>query len=732
MALDEYRRKRKFDKTPEPKGGKLSRDPGPLRFVVQMHRATRLHFDFRLELDGVLKSWAVPRGPSLSPLDQRLAVYVEDHPIEYGDFEGIIPPGNYGAGTVVVWDRGTYLERTSHDRAESEAKLREGLQEGHITFLLSGEKLRGEFALVRLKKSREPNAWLLLKKRDEFAVDRPDRQPGNESVKSGRTLEQIAAQARARGEVWLPKKGLIEGAAADAAASSDWVKLGRAKAGAAGGAKAAGGVKAAASSVKAPARKKAAPATTAAPATAKRPERATLLRRVKPMIPATGRKGDEAPEGWLVHAQPPGVRAIAEVEANGPARLHSKNLLGLEREHPALVSALRGLKRGLVLDGFVDGERFAAIDLLYVDGHDLRALALGERLARLKKLPIFHGPIELGLSGKNGPLLARNPESRYVSGVSSDWRMLPFDAAGIKKYGTTAEGPAFTHLEKILWPDDGYAKRDLIEYYKAVAPALVPHLRDRPESMNRHPDGIARPGFFQKDLSGYYPRWIQTTRLYTNHSKRTINFLLCNDERTLLYMANLGCIELNPWLSRVPNLDQPDFCVIDLDPADGMKFSVVTKVALAVKDVLDEAEAPAFCKTSGSSGIHIYVPTDGKVDYDSSRAFAIAVCDRVQQRLPDLTTLERSPAKRRGRLYLDCFQNARGQTLASVYCVRPRPGATVSAPLRWSEVGPRLDPCKFTIKTLPKRLEKTGELWADLLTTRADLPRCLGRLEKSR
>src|SRR5262245_7524894 len=197
-----YHRKRKFDQTPEPRGKIEKSRKGPLRFVVQLHRATRLHFDLRLEFGGVFKSWAVPKGPSLNPLDQRLAVFVEDHPIEYGSFEGIIPKGNYGAGTVMVWDRGTYVERGSEGRADSEAAMKKAFEKGHITFVVDGEKLKGEFALIKLKKDSSEKAWLLVKKRDEHSTYKRSENPHELSVKTGRSIDEIAREAEDDGDVW--------------------------------------------------------------------------------------------------------------------------------------------------------------------------------------------------------------------------------------------------------------------------------------------------------------------------------------------------------------------------------------------------------------------------------------------------------------------------------------------------------------------------------------------------
>jgi bifunctional non-homologous end joining protein LigD len=291
-------------------------------------------------------------------------------------------------------------------------------------------------------------------------------------------------------------------------------------------------------------------------------------------------------------------------------------------------------------------------------------------------------------------------------------------------------GPPLTNLDKVYWPADGYTKGDLVAYYRDVAPVIMPHLRDRPMSLHRHPDGIAGGSFFQKDVGRHPPpAWVRTIVVPNESRGGTITYLVCDDEPTLLYLANLGCIELNPWNARAASPDRPDWLVIDLDP-EAITFGRVVEAALAVRKVLDGAGVECVCKTSGKRGLHICVPLGAGYDHGQARQFAELVAMIVDRRLPASTSRERSPAMRQHRVYLDYLQNRRGQTLAAPYSVRPVAGAPVSTPLRWAEVRRGLDPTRFTIRTLAKRLDRVGDLWGPVLGPGVDLAAALGRLER--
>jgi bifunctional non-homologous end joining protein LigD len=286
-----------------------------------------------------------------------------------------------------------------------------------------------------------------------------------------------------------------------------------------------------------------------------------------------------------------------------------------------------------------------------------------------------------------------------------------------------------THRDKVLWPKEGYTKRDLVDYYRQVAPVLLPYLRDRPEVLNRHPDGINAPNFFQKDVTKQPPPpWVQTT-LVPYDSGRSGRHIVCQDERTLLYLANLGCIELNPFMSRVGSLDRPDFLVIDLDP-EAIGLAAVIEAAREVHRLLDSAGAKSLVKTSGKTGLHICVPLGARYEFAVARQFAELVANIVNGILPRTTSIVRSPAQRQRRVYLDYLQNRYGQTITAPYSVRPVPGACVSAPLKWPEVRRGLDPTKFTMRTMPRRLARVGDLWKPIRGRGVDIERCLSRLAR--
>jgi DNA ligase D len=289
----------------------------------------------------------------------------------------------------------------------------------------------------------------------------------------------------------------------------------------------------------------------------------------------------------------------------------------------------------------------------------------------------------------------------------------------------------FTNLDKIYWPDERITKGDLINYYNSMAPYIIPYLKNRPLSLKRNPNGIKDKGFYHKDAGDIAPSWIKTADIYSESSHKTIHYLVCNNTKSLLFIANLGCIEMNPWNSVTGHLDKPDYFVIDIDPSEKNNFEQVIEVAKATKDVMDQLNIVGYCKTSGASGMHIYIPCNKKYKYDTVRDFAKILATMIHERLPKFTTLERSLAKRKkNEIYIDYLQNSRGQTLASAYSVRPKPGATVSAPLDWSEVKPGLHPSKFTIKNILKRVEARGDLFKGVLGKGINMPAIVRRMER--
>jgi bifunctional non-homologous end joining protein LigD len=852
MGLRKYHSKRKFHETSEPKG-KVSRSGGTLKFVIQKHAATRLHYDFRLELDGVLKSWAVPKGPSMNPADKRLAMMVEDHPYDYKNFEGEIPEGNYGAGTVMIWDEGEYHALETEDRKESERILRKGLSKGEIKFFLKGKKLQGGFVLVKLKGNymgrKNENSWLLIKERDEYVLE-ADITKQDTSARSDRTLEEIDDKP---GKVWKSNKQ-VKAQPKDSPAKRSL-------------------------------------SDTELPVGTK----SRMPHKIKPMLATLTDKPFNS-EDWLFEIKWDGFRGIAEIR-RGKVDLYSRNLQPFNKQYAPIVKTLSGFDFDAVLDGEIvvlnkeDRSTFQLLqnynhtgtgnlvyyvfDILYYNGRDLRELPLSQRKLILKEiLPtagnvrysdhvendgigFFNAAQKQGLEG----IIGKNAESEYKTGRRSlDWLKIKTHMrqeaviAGFtqprgsrEKFGAFVLGvyedgelkyighaggrfngkvlnaiydklkplaithPAFakppktnmpvtwvkpelvaevsfsewtedghmrqpifqglredkkatevikenpksmvktktfakeapsakethikisgrdlklTHLDKIYWPKDKYTKGDLINYYKEIAPIMLPYLKDRAENLNRHPHGIEGESFYQKDLEDH-PKWVKTKKIYSESNDKDIHYLVCNDAATLLYMANLGCIEINPWNSRIQKLDNPDYAIIDLDP-EGIGFDRVVETAQMAHKILEQYDVPSYCKTSGATGLHIFIPLGAKYDYDLAKQFVQVLVTLVNQKLPKITSLERSPKKRQKKIYLDYLQNRHGQTLAAPYSVRPKPGATVSTPLEWDEVNKKLDPKNFTIKNIFKRIDKKGDLWKPILGKGIDIEKILQKMQ---
>ena len=297
-----------------------------------------------------------------------------------------------------------------------------------------------------------------------------------------------------------------------------------------------------------------------------------------------------------------------------------------------------------------------------------------------------------------------------------------------KKKTTGKKEVKFTNLDKLYWEKEKITKGDLINYYQQVSEYILPYLKDRAESLNRHPNGIDGESFYHKDAGGEAPKWVDTTTVYSESSKKEIEYIVCNNKDTLGYLNNLGCIELNPWNSRVQSPDQPDYMIIDLDPSPKNSFEQVIEVALMTKEILDKFKIPPYCKTSGSTGIHIFVPMGAKYTYDQVKDFAHIIVQLVMQKLPDITTLERTVKKRGPKIYLDYLQNRSGQTVASVYSVRPKPGATVSMPLDWDEVKEGLQIGDFTINNALERIKRKGDIFAPVLGEGIDMGKALERI----
>lgn len=288
-----------------------------------------------------------------------------------------------------------------------------------------------------------------------------------------------------------------------------------------------------------------------------------------------------------------------------------------------------------------------------------------------------------------------------------------------------------SHIDKVFWPEEHITKGDIIEYYEKIYPCIIPYLKDRPESLRRNPNGILDRGFFQKDMKGMAPDWARTITLFSESAQKDIEYFICNDKVSLLYLVNLGCIELNPWNSRIAAIDNPDYCILDLDPGEKNTFDDIVEVAMTIREISHTACIPTFCKTSGARGIHVYIPLGARYTYEECRAFALSLSKMVIRELPQLTTIERSLQKRpAGKIYIDYLQNKRGQTLVAPYSVRPRPHATVSTPLEWAEVKTGLRPEQFTIRNIFRRLDKNRDPFMGVLGKGIDMKKALRTLEK--
>ncbi|HLA74354.1 MAG TPA: DNA ligase D [Gammaproteobacteria bacterium] len=863
MALQHYRSKRDFKNTPEPKG-KLSQLNGQ-RFVVHEHHASHLHYDFRLEIGGVLKSWAIPKGPSLNPADKRLAVMVEDHPVDYLHFQGHIAAGNYGAGDVIIWDEGTYRLVANDDSLQ-------GLKDGRLSLYLYGEKLHGVFHLIRM--AGQTRHWLFIKGDDEYA--QPDkyaaRVPGKDAVV---TPKRQSASSR------LPPAPTKRAKTPPADARVP-VRKGKTDV---MGAAIPGAVPAPMPSII-------------------DPMRATLVD--KPF---------SNPE-WIYEYKWDGVRALCFI-ADSRARLFSRKEKELGFRYPEFAKLHNYIKaEQAILDGEIvsldqngipnfqqlqlriglkgkaDIQRAAtehpavyyAFDLIYYNGLNLMHTPLIARKALLKQCLIenpvvcfsdhtkgtgealFRKAAKSGLEG----VIAKHRDSLYTQKGSGAWlkfkvvkrqevvivgytnprgtrpyfgalvvglyddnklhyvgrvgggfnhrsleqvyelmRKLrtdeepPFEETshpnepvnwikpqlvcevkfsewtsdkrmrhpvfiGIRddkdpheckfefehatddqiraaqrhkmlspstprhntlrpeeflrsrhvvdelKIATDGYSVSLTHLEKLYWPEQGINKGDLLKYYCAMAPHIIPYIKNRPLILKRYPDGVNEPFFYQHDIDNA-PEFLRTIRLKTDEG-RTLNYALCDNLAGLLYIVNLGTIAQHPWHSRVGTLDYPDWMVFDLDP-QGVDFNSVCDVALALRDILSRLGLSAYVKTSGSRGMHVYVPVQPTYTYERVASFAASVARIVERRNPSLVTLERSLAKRpTACVYLDHLQNARGKTIVSAYSPREREEATVSTPLKWREVDRKLNPKIFTLAKARQRVTKQGDVFLPILT----------------
>jgi bifunctional non-homologous end joining protein LigD len=862
MPLIIYNKKRNFKSTAEP-NGKLALLKTKLIFVVQRHKASRLHYDFRLEINGVLKSWAVPKGPSLNSADKRLAMMVEDHPYHYKDFKGTIPKGNYGAGIVEIWDHGTFADIDNSQKKTAEKKLNAGIKAGNLKFTLHGRKLKGEFALVKIKGS-EDNAWFLIKHKDKFAVN--EAYNSEEHTLKNSPINKWLAENKSSAQ-----KSKIASAKKDTAKNSVVVF----------------------SDVETTTVKKKEIKTRYLPAPTSK-----LDKYIQPML---AKEADQpfSHHDWVYEIKWDGYRAIAKVNKKNVS-LYSRNGNSFNASYPTVVEALQKLNINAVLDGEViivdeNGKsnfqklqhyelgdeqpiEYRVFDALNINGKDITQLTLLERKELLYQLlPKRNNVIKysehiaeqgkdffnLAVSRDLEGIMAKMKDSTYRVGTrSAEWLKIKHHKTteaviagftkptGSRKYfgalilalkeakklkyighigsGFTQEAikklhdilekiiqenspfsekiktntpatwvkpqiicevkftewtrdghlrhPIFlrlredkksseikmskaitvsglatesksegkekvisfgkmevktTNLNKVFFPEDKVTKGDVINYYQSISKYILPYLKNRPESLKRNPNGIHEFGFFHKDAGENAPEWIKSFPVESESSNKTIDYIICNDAPTLAYLNNLGCIELNPWHSTIQKPNYPDYLIIDIDPSDNNTFDQVIETANVVKEIFLKANIEGYCKTSGATGLHVYVPTQKKYTYNQLKDFAHLICLIVQEELPDFTTLERNLKKRgSNHIYLDHLQNRRGQTISSVYSLRPKVGATVSMPLNWKEVKNGLSPQNFNIHNALKRIEKTGDIFKGVLGKGINIRKALSILDK--
>jgi bifunctional non-homologous end joining protein LigD len=826
MSLEEYGRKRVFSKTPEPPD-KPSREEGN-RFFIQRHSARRLHYDLRLEMDGVLRSWALPNGPTLDPAIKRLAVHVEDHPLDYGSFEGTIPSGNYGAGSVTLWDRGTYEWLGPKTPAQM-------WESGDLKLRFHGHKIVGEFALVRTNRAKGKD-WLLIKKKDFAVREGWDPEADTRSVLQG-PGDVSSIEGAARAEMPLTLEPMLATLGTAVPSGSDWlyeVKWDGYRA-------------------------------------------LCFVERGK--VRMVSRRGTNLDKQFaaVASALAQSIKAdtaiidgeVVALDDNGnPSFQHLQNLTGFGTK-PAL--------KGMATPNL----NFFAFDLLYLNGYDLRKAALIDRRQLLVSILLPSDVVRYSehFIGKGDELLkavrakglegiiAKQAQSRYESKRSASWIKIkvtcqqdfvvcgyilgerePFGSlvlgyfkdkklvyAGnvgsgftqqslkavfekikpliakkpvlsdvpreigdvtwikpelvcavkftswtkddrlrapvflglqtevapeevVRETGLIGESlvaeeieqeskretllPAdkaeialdvdgrrlkFTNLNKIFYPADGYTKRDVINFYSAVADMLVPHLQGRPLSLKRYPNGIDQDYFFQKDASGF-PDWLHREELADDEESKTR--VICDDKASLLYLANLGCIDQNPYMSRLGTLEHSDFILIDLDPYQ-CGYDRIVEAAQLLREKLRLIGLAGYPKTTGGNGMHIYVPVEPIYSSAQTRQFAEILARWVAAERPDLFTTPRMvSAREKGKVYFDYLQNASGKTISAPYVLRAHPGAPVATPLKWDEVVPGLKPQQFHIANVLRRFERVADLFAGVLNKPQELGPAIEKLSR--
>lgn len=785
-ALDTYAAKRDFTATPEPGPKRPAKKGRQLTFVLHRHDATHLHFDLRLEYNGVLLSWAIPKAPPVARGERRLAVHTEDHPLSYRTFKGIIPQGNYGAGTMTIADSGTYTPSDVQTRADAEAEIKKGLRAGKLRLVFSGKVMTGEYALVRTKLGGSKESWLLIKTAGTSATvpaagAKPTKIRENSATTTIAPMLADAGGAPFDDPHWLFERKW-DGYRATARKDGDAIDL-RSRTGQDFGKRYPPLAKALASldqDVVVDGEIVALDAdghahfqwlqdfTGKARGTlcyclfdllalnGEDLHAVPLLQRKELLRALLKRRGvDRKTLVYSEHILKSGAKAFKKAQKEG-----WEGLIAKRADSPYVegkrsrdwVKIKTRMRQEAVIAGFTQGrgsrQGFGALLLGVYEGQTLRYAghvgtgfsqaqisALRERLDKLRRATsAFASPPK-----PNAPVTWVRPELVAEVGFqewTADGMMRQARFLGLRDdkpvQNVAHERSSLvktSNLDKIYFPELALSKGDVLNYYERLAPIILPHLQGRPESLLRHPHGIHGEAFFQKNLPATTPDYVASVTVYSESAQRDIRYAVCDNLPTLQNLVNLGCIELNPWHSRIGSLSRPDYLVLDLDPHEAA-FADTIKVAQAAHKLLDKIDMPHVCKTSGKRGLHIYIPLAATIEDDAIKDLALILAQTIHRRVPSLTSLERSPKARRGLVYIDYLRNARGQTLAAPYSLRPTPAATVSTPLLWSEVKAGLDPTAFTIATIERRLDKHGDLWQPILGESGDVVQALERLAK--
>jgi len=852
MTLEKYRTKRHFNQTPEPNDGGSAIGSGH-SFVIHEHHARRLHFDLRLEMNGVLKSWAVPKGPSLDPHVKRLAVQTEDHPLDYLTFEGTIPAGNYGAGEVAVWDIGSYELIDPQDPEE-------GVSKGKLSFNLKGSRLCGEFHLVRTGQAKD--SWLLMKRPDECAnagwkmetilttehVRRPAIAKVADVVVDGARKQTVKVEigqvapfpekiepmlatpvdapfddARWLFEVkWDGYRSLcyVEGERIRFL-SRNHLDLGKkfpdlvaARAEIAAQTAVIDGEILALNPEGKPDFQLLQNAAGFRPGP-RRQEKPVLIFYAFDLLYCNGRDLGNEPlldrkrllaqiidgQGRIRfsdHLEGKGLLLFQQVREQGMEGIIAKD--GQSKYEQRRSKSWLKIKVAKTMDAVIGGytagrgsrSHFGALILGLYDGSALQYLGnvgggfseagleqLHERMKTLRtdKSPFgtlpkteekaqwlrpelvcevrftemtadgkLRHPIFLRMRDDKDPrsctLTAQEPlpleqvaPLRKVvrSGAPNSVPAEEFFAAeqlhGNQTVVVDGSDVALTNLEKVYWPGDGLTKGDFVRYCYRIADALLPHLKDRPLVLRRYPNGINSQAFYQHNVEDA-PPFVETWTAPANDKGERVTYALCNNKASLVYLANLGAVQISPWHSRHMTSSYPDWVVLDLDPSPDAPYPMICRLALLIRDILKGLAVQSYVKTSGSRGIHVYIPLEPVYAHEQATSFAEVVARMAQAQSPQDSTVERMTKKRPDRsVYIDYLQNGLGKTLVGVYTARARAGATVSAPLSWEEVERCVPLAEFTIKTMMKRVGEVGDLFRPVLTVKQGLRNALKKLQ---